>query len=176
MPHPRLPPSLASVHRRTFLLRSWESRSVLVNKLRRPKRISHLHRPDWHSPRWTITDSADSFKVNSGGGSTRDTWFRSVSPPSERSNVHRDGLLWNYTWIKRGRRGRWCATNSKGGPIDGYNFNGARGQTSAVWCFARPIIEAGMISKLAFCWSSIFGELQREFKYYAMERSIERSC
>lgn len=92
-PHPRLPPPPVSVHRRTFLSRSWESRPVLVNKLRRPKRISHLHRPDWHSPRWTITDSADSFKVNSGGGSTRDTWFRSVSPPSERSNVHRDRII-----------------------------------------------------------------------------------
>lgn len=112
--------------------------------------------------RRTITDSADSFKVNSAGGSTRDTWFRSVSPPFEWTNVHRDGLLWNYTWIKRRRRGRWCAMNSKGGPIDGYNFNvsGSR-QTPAAWCFARPIIEASMISK--FAWStSISGELWRE--------------
>lgn len=43
------PPCSASVHRRMSLPRSWESRSVPVNKLHRPKRISHLHRPDWHS-------------------------------------------------------------------------------------------------------------------------------
>lgn len=40
------PPCPASVHRRTFLPRSWESRSAPANKLDRPKRISHLHRPD----------------------------------------------------------------------------------------------------------------------------------